>query len=88
MGIKPYKIKKTELIRLIQQAEKSMVCYGTERVSYCHEDKSLITSVAHCHAQVIRPMIKRFSSLSLLGVIRTVYPRRPVSEQGILPRNV
>ena len=41
MGIKPYKIKKTELIRLIQQTEKSMVCYGTERVSYCHEDKCL-----------------------------------------------
>ena len=38
MGVKTYKTKKTELIRMIQREENNIDCYGTDRVGYCQED--------------------------------------------------
>ncbi len=37
MGIKPHRMKKTQLIRVIQKAERNIICYGTERVENCGE---------------------------------------------------
>lgn len=41
MGINTYRLKKTDIIRSIQRAEKNIECFGTERVGYCSEDNCL-----------------------------------------------
>ena len=41
MGINTYRMKKTDLVQEIQQAEGNIECYGTERVDYCNEDECL-----------------------------------------------
>ena len=41
MDINTYRMKKEGIIRAIQQAENNMACFGTERVTYCNEDKCL-----------------------------------------------
>ena len=38
MGINTYRMKKTDMIRSIQRAEKNIDCYNTERVKNCHEN--------------------------------------------------
>ncbi|WP_430755056.1 SAP domain-containing protein [Magnetovirga frankeli] len=37
LGIKSGRIKKAELIRLIQEAEDNPQCFGTERIQDCPE---------------------------------------------------
>lgn len=37
MGIKPNKMKKTDLIRAIQRSEGNVECYATDRVEHCGE---------------------------------------------------
>ena len=37
MNILPGKMKKKELIQTIQQTEKNIVCYGTDRFASCEE---------------------------------------------------
>ena len=39
--INTYRMKKIDIIRNIQKAEKNMVCYGTSRVGYCNEEGCL-----------------------------------------------
>jgi len=41
MGINTYRMKKTDLVQEIQQAESNIECYGTERVDYCNEHECL-----------------------------------------------
>ena len=41
MGIKPGKLRKAELIRLIQKTEGNISCFGTERVKNCGEENCL-----------------------------------------------
>jgi len=41
MDINTYRTKKEGINRAIQQAENNMVCFATERVAYCNEDKCL-----------------------------------------------
>lgn len=41
MGINTYRMKKTDLVRGIQQSESNIECYGTERVGYCNEHECL-----------------------------------------------
>jgi len=41
MGINTNKMKKTEVIRSIQQAENNIECYGTPRVDHCNETACL-----------------------------------------------
>jgi hypothetical protein len=41
MGIKPYRMKKLELIQTIQRAEGNIDCYGTPRVEICNESGCL-----------------------------------------------
>jgi len=41
MNINTYGMKKERIIRAIQQAEKNMACFATERVAICNEDKCL-----------------------------------------------
>lgn len=41
LGINTYRKKKTELIHTIQEAEDTIVCYGTERAEYCNEGACL-----------------------------------------------
>ena len=38
MNINTYRMKKIDMIRAIQRAEDNMECYGTERISNCHEN--------------------------------------------------
>lgn len=38
LGVNGYRMKKADLIRAIQRAEKNVDCYGTERVEVCDED--------------------------------------------------
>jgi hypothetical protein len=41
MGVNTYRMKKTDLVRGIQQAESAIECYGTERVDFCNEHECL-----------------------------------------------
>lgn len=41
LGVKPYRMKKVEMIRAIQDAENSVPCYGTKRVNDCGEPQCL-----------------------------------------------
>ena len=41
MDIKPYRMKKTEMIRAIQRQENNIQCYGTHRVDTCEEESCL-----------------------------------------------
>ena len=41
MGIKTYRMKKTEIIRSIQRTENNIDCYATPRVEHCSEDTCL-----------------------------------------------
>ena len=41
MNVNTYRMKKEGIIRAIQQAEKNMACFATERVTICNEDKCL-----------------------------------------------
>ena len=41
MDISTYRMKKQEMIQAIQQAEKNIPCFGTERVDYCYEEACL-----------------------------------------------
>jgi len=41
MGINTYRMKKTDLVRGIQQAEGNIEFYGTERVDYCNKNECL-----------------------------------------------
>ena len=41
MGINTYRMKKMDVIRAIQHSEDNIDCYGTQRVSHCHEDACL-----------------------------------------------
>ena len=41
MGINTYRLKKPDIIRSIQRAEKNIECFGTERVEHCFEEKCL-----------------------------------------------
>jgi hypothetical protein len=38
MGVRTYKTKKADLIRMIQREENNIDCYGTDRVGYCQEE--------------------------------------------------
>jgi hypothetical protein len=37
MGINPYRMKKTDIIRTIQRTENNIECYGTDRADHCEE---------------------------------------------------
>jgi hypothetical protein len=37
--INTYAMKKKDIIRAVQQSENNIVCFATERVAYCKEDK-------------------------------------------------
>ena len=39
MGIKTYRMKKTDIIRTIQRKENNIECYGTDRVDNCQEER-------------------------------------------------
>ena len=41
LGLKPAKLKKFELIRLIQNEEKNDECYATSTVTSCAQDNCL-----------------------------------------------
>jgi len=41
MDVSTYRMKKTDVIRAIQQAENNIDCYGTERVVTCQEHACL-----------------------------------------------
>ena len=41
MGIKPGRLRKAELVRLIQKAEGNFPCFDTERVKDCGEENCL-----------------------------------------------
>ena len=41
MDVSTYRMKKTDVIRAIQQAENNIECYGTERVGTCQEHACL-----------------------------------------------
>ena len=41
MDIKPYRMKKTDMIRAIQREENNIECYGTDRVDICEEEACL-----------------------------------------------
>ncbi len=41
MGINPYRMKKTDLVKFIQREENNIDCYGTERVAHCEERECL-----------------------------------------------
>jgi 7-cyano-7-deazaguanine synthase in queuosine biosynthesis len=41
MGINTYGMKKVEIIHAIQRTENTFVCYATDRVSHCGEEKCL-----------------------------------------------
>lgn len=41
MGLKIGRLKKGDLIRLIQTEEDNIPCFGTERVQYCGEERCL-----------------------------------------------
>ena len=41
MGIQATRMGKVELIRTIQGQEKSIPCYGSDRVAYCEEKACL-----------------------------------------------
>jgi len=41
MGIKPYSLKKAELIRTIQRAEGNFDCFGTAVCGFCDQTECL-----------------------------------------------
>ncbi len=41
MDINTYRMKKEDIIRAVQRAENNIVCFATERVGSCNEDKCL-----------------------------------------------
>lgn len=41
LGLKPYRMKKTDLIQSIQGAEKNIPCFDTARVNECGEEGCL-----------------------------------------------
>jgi len=41
LGLKPGKLKKTELVRLIQKEEKNDECYATTAVTSCRQEDCL-----------------------------------------------
>ena len=41
MDINTYRMKKTDLIRAIQNSENNIECYNTNRVEYCEEEGCL-----------------------------------------------
>jgi len=41
LGIKPGRLRKMELIRLIQKTEGNIPCFATERVNHCNERNCL-----------------------------------------------
>ena len=41
MDVNTYRMRKTDVIRAIQDAENNIECYGTERVSSCDEQACL-----------------------------------------------
>ncbi len=41
MNINTYRMNKTNMVQAIQQAEKNIECFGTQRVDYCGESKCL-----------------------------------------------
>lgn len=41
MGIKPGKMKKSDLVRAIQQAEGNTECYNSGKVDTCGQDQCL-----------------------------------------------
>ena len=40
-GVKPSKLKKAELIKLIQLTEGNLDCFATPAVGYCNQEKCL-----------------------------------------------
>jgi cystathionine beta-lyase family protein involved in aluminum resistance len=38
IGIRPYRMKKTDIIQAIQREEKNIECFGTKRVDICQEE--------------------------------------------------
>jgi hypothetical protein len=41
MGIKSHRMKKQDLIHVIQRTENNIECFGTPRVDYCDEEVCL-----------------------------------------------
>ena len=41
MDVNTYKMRKTDAIRAIQEAENNIKCYGTERIATCQEHACL-----------------------------------------------
>ncbi len=41
MGVNPYRKKKVEIIRGIQQTENNIDCFATDRMDYCKEHECL-----------------------------------------------
>lgn len=41
IGVKPGRLRKTELVRLIQKTEGNLPCFDTERVRDCGEENCL-----------------------------------------------
>lgn len=41
MGIRPGRLRKAELVRLIQKTEGNIPCFGTQRVENCGEENCL-----------------------------------------------
>jgi len=41
MGIKSFGLTKVDLIRKIQEVEGNISCFGTDRVSWCGEERCL-----------------------------------------------
>lgn len=41
LGLKPYRMKKMELIHAIQGVERNIPCFGTQRVYNCQEEECL-----------------------------------------------
>ena len=41
MDINTYRMKKTDLVHVIQRKENNIDCYGTNRVDYCEEQTCL-----------------------------------------------